>query len=62
MEKQKQKLTSVRVDLKAYQEFKIICVKKGFTFQKLVERSLHLYLTDKDFANKIDEQFKINLK
>jgi hypothetical protein len=49
-----------------YFDFKSNVVCSEMNLQKLINRSLHLYLTDLDFKNKIDAEifnlFDINLK
>ena len=42
-------LTSVKVKSDLFENFKIECVKRKFSFQKLADRALFLYLTDDDF-------------
>lgn len=49
-------LTTVRVDPELWVQFKEICKDQKFTFQKLTERSIFLYLTDPQFKNKIRNQ------
>lgn len=44
-----QQLTSVKVDKKLFDEFKVLCVRTKFSLQKLTDRSLHLYITDEQF-------------
>ena len=39
-------LTSVKIHSDLFEEFKIECVRKKFSFQKLADRAIHLYLTD----------------
>ena len=46
-------LTSVKVKSDLFENFKIECVKRKFSFQKLADRALFLYLTDEDFRKKI---------
>ena len=46
-------LTSVKVKSDLFENFKIECVKRKFSFQKLADRSLYLFLTDEDFRKKI---------
>ena len=46
-------LTSVKVKSDLFENFKIECVKRKFSFQKLADRSLFLYLTDEDFRKKL---------
>tara|TARA_R110000803_G_scaffold78065_2_gene143063 strand:+ start:425 stop:619 length:195 start_codon:yes stop_codon:yes gene_type:complete len=55
-------LTSVKVKDDLFENFKIECVKRKFSFQKLADRSLFLYLTDEDFRKKINSQVDIELK
>jgi hypothetical protein len=54
------KLTSVRVGSDLFQEFKEQCVRDKFSLQKLVDRAIFLYITDKEFKKKIESQ--VNLK
>jgi hypothetical protein len=49
-------LTTVRIDADLWADFKEICKSQKFTFQKLAERSIHLYITDSEFKNKIRNQ------
>ena len=53
--------TSVKVKSDLFENFKIECVKRKFSFQKLADRSLFLYLTDEDFRKKINSQVSIEL-
>ncbi len=53
-DKKEMTLTSVKVKSNLFDEFKIECVRRKFSFQKLADRSLHLYLTDEDFRKKIN--------
>ena len=46
-------LTSVKVKSNLFENFKIECVKRKFSFQKLADRAIFLYLTDEDFRKKI---------
>ena len=39
-----QKLTSVKIDEKLWDEFKIECIKRKFSFQKLSERAIDLFM------------------
>ena len=61
MASKKQKLTSVKVDEELFDSFKIECVKRKFSFQKLADRSLYLFLTDEDFRKKINSQKNLDL-
>jgi|TARA_R110002050_G_scaffold119081_4_gene236848 hypothetical protein len=55
-------LTSVKVKSDLFDDFKIECVKRKFSFQKLADRSLFLYLTDEDFRKKINSQVNLEKK
>lgn len=54
-------LTSVKVKSDLWDTFKIECIKRKFSFQKLADRSIFLYLTDEDFRKKVTNQTDINL-
>jgi len=47
------KLTSVRVEQELFEDFKIECVRYKFSFQKLADRAIFFYLTDKKFREKV---------
>lgn len=57
----KMTLTSVKVQSDLFENFKIECVKRKFSFQKLADRALFLYLTDEDFRKQITNQINIEL-
>jgi|TARA_R100001015_G_C4515485_1_gene85947 hypothetical protein len=57
----KMTLTSVKVQSQLFENFKIECVRRKFSFQKLADRSLFLYLTDEDFRKQITNQTNIEL-
>jgi|TARA_B100001094_G_scaffold32769_1_gene27270 hypothetical protein len=52
-DKKNMTLTSVKVKSNLFENFKIECVRRKFSFQKLSDRAIHLYLTDEDFRKKI---------
>jgi len=56
------KLTSVRVEEELFQEFKMQCLRYRFSFQKLADRALFLYLTNEDFKNLLHSQTDLKLK
>jgi hypothetical protein len=60
-EAKKMTLTSVKVKSELFENFKIECVRRKFSFQKLSDRALFLYLTDEDFRKKISNQTNIEL-
>ncbi len=47
------KLTSVKILTALYKNFKSEAVSNEFTLQKLVNRSMDLYVLDEDFKQKI---------
>ena len=49
------KLTTVKVLSDKYGEFKINTLPTEMTLQKLVNRAIHLYLTDEKFKKNIDQ-------
>lgn len=55
------KLTSVKVEQELLQEFKEECVRYKFSLQKLVDRTIYLYLTDETFKQKVHNQTQIKL-
>lgn len=46
-------LTSVKIQSDLFDEFKIQCVKRKFSFQKLADRATYLYVTNEDFRKMI---------
>tara|TARA_R110000751_G_scaffold261125_1_gene360488 strand:+ start:55 stop:420 length:366 start_codon:yes stop_codon:yes gene_type:complete len=52
-DKKSMTLTSVKVKSNLFENFKVECVRRKFSFQKLSDRAIHLYLTDDDFRKKI---------
>jgi|TARA_B100000767_G_C19715907_1_gene514955 hypothetical protein len=55
-------LTSVKVRSKLFENFKIECVKRKFSFQKLADRAIFLYLTDENFRKQINNQINLEIK
>lgn len=50
------KLTTVKVLKKLYDyEFRVKTIQGGLNFQRLVNRSMDLYLRDEEFRKKLDE-------
>ena len=62
MSDKKQVLTSVKLDTDLFENFKIECIKRKFSFQKLSERAIHLYLTDEEFRKKIHNHSELSLE
>ena len=54
-------LTSVKVKSNLFESFKIECVKRKFSFQKLADRAIFLYLTDEDFRKTINNHNNLEL-
>ena len=50
----KAKLTSVKILEDLYKRFKATTVNTKMTLQKLTNRSIDLYLTDKNFKNTLE--------
>ena len=46
-------LTSVKVDKDLFDNFKIECVKRKFSLNKLVNRAIDLYLNNEDFRKQL---------
>ena len=59
--KPKMTLTSVKVKSDLFENFKIECVKRKFSFQKLADRAIYLYLTDEEFRKQITNQTNLEL-
>ena len=47
------KLTSVKINCELWDEFKIECIKRKFSFQKLSERAIDLYMSNDEFRRTI---------
>jgi hypothetical protein len=62
MEKKQLTLTSVKVKSDLFENFKIECVRRKFSFQKLSDRAIHLYLTDEDFRKKIHNHSNLEIE
>ncbi len=59
--KKEMTLTSVKIKSDLFENFKIECVKRKFSFQKLADRAVFLYLTDEDFRKQITNQTNLDL-
>ena len=53
------KLTSVKILKELYKNFKLQTLDDEFTLQKLVNRSMDLYVLDKKFKSKIQTYDKL---
>ena len=54
-------LTSVKIKSNLFEEFKVECVRRKFSFQKLADRAIHLFLTDEDFRKQITNHHNLEL-
>ena len=54
MDNSESKLTSVKIIDKNYKDFKRLTIDSDITLQKIINRSIDLYLKDHDFRNKIN--------
>ena len=61
MSKRDMTLTSVKLQSDLFEDFKVECVRRKFSFQKLADRSIHLYLTDEDFRRKIHNHLNLEI-
>ena len=57
-----EKLTSVKITQPLFDKFKMACLEDNFSFKKLADRAIFLYLTDKDFRDKIHKQNNIKIR
>jgi hypothetical protein len=56
-----EKLTSVKITQPLFDEFKMAALQENFSFKKLADRAIFLYLTDKDFREKVHKINSINI-
>jgi len=57
-----EKLTSVKITQPLFDQFKISCLHNNFSFKKLADRSIFLYLTDPKFREKVHKISNIKIK
>ena len=55
------KLTSVKVNENLWEQFRVECIKRKFSFQKLSDRVIHLYLTDEEFRRKVTNHTNLTI-
>jgi hypothetical protein len=48
-----QKLTSVKIDEELWDNFRVECIKRKFSFQKLSERAIDLYMNNEEFRKMV---------
>ena len=57
-----QQLISVKIDKTLFETFKVECIKRKFSFQKLSERAIHLYLTEEEFRKQVHNHSNLSLE
>ena len=57
-----EKLTSVKITQPLFDKFKIAALEDNFSFKKLADRAIFLYLTDIEFREKIHNQINIKIR
>ena len=57
-----EKLTSVKITQPLFDEFKLAALQNNFSFKKLADRAIFLYLTDKTFKQQVHSINSINIK
>jgi len=57
-----EKLTSVKITQPLFDKFKMACLEDNFSFKKLADRAIFLYLTDKDFREQVHKINNIKIK
>ena len=62
MSTKNQQLTSVKINKDLFEQFRVECIKRKFSFQKLSERAVHMYLSDEDFRKRIHSHSNLNLE
>ncbi len=58
----KEKLKYVKITQPLFDKFKLACVEDNFSFKKLADRAIFLYLTDKDFRSKVHEINNVKIR
>lgn len=58
MKEENEILTSVKVEKDLFETFKVECVKRKFSLNKLVNRAMDLYIQDEEFRKKITNHNK----
>ncbi len=62
MSAKNQQLTSVKINKDLFEQFRVECIKRKFSFQKLSERAVHMYLSDEDFRKRIHSHSDLSLE
>ena len=62
MSTKNQQLTSVKINKDLFEQFRVECIKRKFSFQKISERAVHMYLSDEDFRKRIHSHSDLSLE
>ena len=62
MSAKNQQLTSVKINKDLFEQFRVECIKRKFSFQKLSERAVHMYLSDENFRKRIHSHSDLSLE
>ena len=57
-----EKLTSVKITQPLFDHFKMACLQENFSFKKLADRAIYLYLTDNDFKQQVHKINNVKIK
>ena len=57
-----ERLTSVKITQPLFDKFKMACLEDNFSFKKLADRAIYLYLTDKDFKELVHKINNVKIK
>lgn len=57
-----EKLTSVKITQPLFDKFKMACLEDNFSFKKLADRAIFLYLTDKEFKQQVHKINNVKIK
>ncbi len=57
-----EKLTSVKITQPLFDKFKMACLEDNFSFKKLADRAIYLYLTDNDFKKQVHKINNVKIK
>lgn len=57
-----EKLTSVKITQPLFDKFKHACLEDNFSFKKLADRAIFLYLTDNEFRKRVQKINNIKTK
>lgn len=55
-------LTTVRLQDKLFEDFKLEAIKNKITMRNLLERAMFLYMTNEEFKKKINNQLNAHYK